>query len=398
MEVTMVKWICTVCNHVHEGETPPAFCPVCGVGPDKFVQGADDAGNEVSLFAEPQTLEDVRGRAREKLRGLCGVYKACDGQPDRLCQNETYGAPIGLGGAGAGAGFAANVNSLARLQLRMKLVGDHFVPDSRFDFFGKVLDMPIMGASTAGPGRYTEAMSEQDFCQATLRGCRLANTITWRGDTFFYTLEDHPGLNAIEAENGNGVPIFKPRAQDALKQLIERAEKAGCPAVGIDLDGCGSTIMARHGQPVFRKNAKELQALIDGTSLPFIVKGIMDPDDAEACVDAGAKVVSVSNHGGRVLDSTPGVADALPRIVERIGGKALITADGGVRTGYDVFKMLALGADAVLIGRDVIRAAIGAGDLGVKMHMTHLHKVLQRTMFMTGCPTLESIGSHVFTR
>ena len=167
------------------------------------------------------------------------------------------------------------------------------------------------------------------------------------------------------------------------------------PFVGVDLDGCGSTIMAKHGQPVFRKSKRELQELVRCTTLPFIAKGIMTPEDAEACVEAGVSIIAVSNHGGRVLDHTPGVAEVLPEIVDRVRGKAIITADGGVRTGYDVIKMLALGADAVLLGRDVIRAAVGAGTVGVRLHMERMHKTLKQAMFMTGCSDLSSISSDI---
>jgi 4-hydroxymandelate oxidase len=153
--------------------------------------------------------------------------------------------------------------------------------------------------------------------------------------------------------------------------------------------------MASAGQPVYRKSPEEIAELVGSTSLPFVCKGLMLADDALACVHAGAKVIAVSNHGGRVLDSTPGVAEALPPIAERVKGRALITADGGVRTGYDVLKMLALGADAVLIGRDVIRAAIGGGRQGVSLHMTHLRKTLAKAMLMTGCRSLADIGPDV---
>jgi 4-hydroxymandelate oxidase len=85
------------------------------------------------------------------------------------------------------------------------------------------------------------------------------------------------------------------------------------------------------------------------------------------------------------------VAEVLPEIAERLNKKVLVTADGGVRTGYDVFKMLALGADAVLIGRDVIRASVGAGSLGVRLHMERLLQTLKKSMMMTLCPGLGSI-------
>ncbi len=255
--------------------------------------------------------------------------------------------------------------------------------------------MPILGASTSGVSKYNDAISEDDFCVACVEGCRAAGTMTLRGDTFFYTVGDNPALRSIEKAGGWGIPIFKPRAQDSLKALIERAEKVGCPAVGVDLDGCGSSNFARAGKPVYKKTIADMRELVGFTDLPFIFKGIMDADDAEACVEAGAAVVAVSNHGGRVLDGTPGVAETLPSIVERLGGRAAITADGGVRTGYDVLKLLALGATAVLIGRDVIRAAIGGGPKGVELQMARLGSVLKKGMLMTGCPDLASIDRDI---
>jgi len=137
--------------------------------------------------------------------------------------------------------------------------------------------------------------------------------------------------------------------------------------------------------------------LTEFTSLPFIAKGIMTPEDAIECAEAGVRVVSVSNHGGRVLDCTPGVAEVLPEIVEKVAKSVLITADGGVRTGYDALKMLAMGADAVLIGRDVIRAAVGGGSLGVKFHMERLYLTLKRAMMMTRCPDIGAINTKIIT-
>jgi isopentenyl diphosphate isomerase/L-lactate dehydrogenase-like FMN-dependent dehydrogenase len=199
----------------------------------------------------------------------------------------------------------------------------------------------------------------------------------------------------MAACGGQGIAIFKPRSQDVLKQLLERAESLGCKAVGVDLDGCGSTNMAAHGQPVYKKSAKDIEELIKFTSLPFIAKGIMMPDEAQKCVDAGVSVVALSNHGGRVLDSTPGVATMLPLIRQRLGASAVITVDGGVRTGYDVLKMLALGANFVLLGRDIIRASVGAGTLGVKLHLEHIHSTLKKAMFMTGTKSVSMVDSKI---
>jgi 4-hydroxymandelate oxidase len=395
----MPKWFCTICFDEHEAENAPTACKACGAHQKSIVLGKNESADQVQGNFEvmPENLEQVRDAARKKLKGICAVYPACNGRDDKICQREAYGKPIGLGGAGSGASFTANVESLARLRLKTRLIGEPFEPDPGFRFFNMDLSLPVMGSSTAGVSRYNDSITELDFCRATIRGCREAGTLAWRGDTWFYTPEDNPALDALEMEGGHGIPIFKPRAQDVLKGLIERAEKANCPAVGVDLDGCGSTIMARYGQPVFRKTEKDLRELVESTSLPFIAKGIMTSEDAMACAEAGVRVVSVSNHGGRVLDHTPGVAEVLPEIVDSVGEKVLITADGGVRTGYDVIKMLALGADAVLIGRDVIRASVGAGSLGVRLHMERLIQTLKRAMMMTRCWDVSTIGRDILT-
>jgi len=343
----------------------------------------------------PQSLEQVRDLARKKLKGICAAYPSCDGSFDKICQREAYGKPIGLGGVGQGRSFRANAEALADIQLNMSVLGNHFEPETSCSFLGIDLEFPVLASSTAGVQKYNDALDETMFCTSVLKGSKEAGTIGLRGDTWFYTPEDNPSLNAMKACDGYGIPIFKPRAQDVLKQLIEKAEKYGCKAVGIDLDGCGSTIMALHGQPVFKKSVKDIEELVNFTTLPFIAKGIMIPEEALKCADAGASVIAVSNHGGRVLDSTPGVATLLPLIRKKLGDSVTITADGGVRTGYDVLKMLALGADAVFLGRDIIRAAVGAGTLGVKLHLEHIKKTLKKAMFMTGTKNLKMADSKI---
>ncbi|SLM28635.1 FMN-dependent dehydrogenase family protein (TIM barrel family protein) [Desulfamplus magnetovallimortis] len=387
----MVKWYCVNCHTEFDQKEHPGNCTTC-LADEKLVLNMEEG--------IPSTPEAIRDIARKRLKGLCAAYPSCDGNFDKVCQKEAYGKPIGFGGAGQGASFRNNAQALLNLKLKMRVVGEHVEPDTSIDFLGMKLDFPVMGSSTAGIEKYNSAMPEKDFCRAVVRGCREAGTIGWRGDTWFYTPENNPALEVLREENlknenGRGIPIFKPRAQDVLKKLINMAEEAGCPAVGLDLDGCGSTIMARHGQPVFRKSVKDLKELIEFTSLPFITKGIMCIEDAEACAEAGAKVVSVSNHGGRVLDATPGVAEVLPEIASSLKGKVFITADGGVRTGYDVIKMIALGADVVLLGRDIIRASVGAGALGVKIHMEHIRKVFKKAMFMTGQSSVKDIDQRI---
>ncbi len=381
----MNKWYCSVCHETSTGANKPDECGKCHSDHRMIM----DIGNV------PETLEQVRDLARKKLKGICAAYPLCDGSFDKICQKEAYGKPIGFGGAGQGRSFKANVEALGNIRLNMSVLGNHFEPDTSCSFLGIDLDFPVLASSTAGVERYNDAVDETMFCISVLKGSMEAGTIGLRGDTWFYTPENHPSLKAMEAVNGYGIPIFKPRSQDVLKKLIEKAENLGCKAVGIDLDGCGSTIMARHGQPVFRKSVKDIEELVNFSSLPFIAKGIMLPYEAQKCVDAGVAVISVSNHGGRVLDSTPGVAEMLPLIREKLGKSAVITADGGVRTGYDVLKLLALGANAIFLGRDIIRAAVGSGTLGVRIHLEHIRDTLKKAMFMTGIKNIDMADSRI---
>jgi 4-hydroxymandelate oxidase len=343
------------------------------------------------------TPEDVRNEARKKLKGICGVYRDCDGLPNRICQGQSYGGALGIGGIGAGYSFSNNVKALAGIHLKMKLISSHFVPDTSTTIFGKKVSMPVYGAPVTGVNSFggEDVITEEEFCRSTVLGCRDAGSIGWRGDTFTYTLENPYGLNAIKEAGGWGIKICKPRDQETLKQFIKIAEKVNAIAVGVDVDGCGSFAMAAHDKPVYRKTIAEIKDLSDSTGLPFIVKGVMCVEDAEAAAGAGADAVVVSNHGGRVLDHTPGTAEVLPDIIAALKGMILILVDGGVRTGYDVLKMLALGADGVLVGRDILRAAVGGGIEGVRVQMDYLKKTLGKAMLMTGCQSINDISKDV---
>jgi isopentenyl diphosphate isomerase/L-lactate dehydrogenase-like FMN-dependent dehydrogenase len=257
--------------------------------------------------------------------------------------------------------------------------------------------MPIMGASVAGVNSFggENVISEKEFCRAVVLGCKEAGTVGWRGDTYTYSLQNTFGLDAIAEADGWGVKIVKPRDQDTIKKLYSKAEKINCIAVGTDLDGCCSFAMNTHHQPVFKKSFNDLKELVSSTKLPVIFKGIMNIEDALIAQKAGAAAIVVSNHGGRVLDHTLGTAEVLPSIVEKLQNRLHIFVDGGIRTGYDVLKMLALGAEAVLVGRDIVRAAVGAGIYGVKTHMEYMQKTLSKAMKMTNCSCLKEITQDI---
>ncbi|HZW82666.1 MAG TPA: alpha-hydroxy-acid oxidizing protein, partial [Candidatus Deferrimicrobium sp.] len=164
---------------------------------------------------------------------------------------------------------------------------------------------------------------------------------------------------------------------------------------GVDVDGAGLITMALKGQPVGPKTPTELAELLKESKLPFIIKGIMSVDEAKLAVEIGAAAIVVSNHGGRVLDHTPGAAEVLPEIADAVGDRITILADGGVRSGADVLKLLALGAKAVLVGRPLITGAYGGGAEGVKLIVDTMTNELKQAMILTGCANVSEVKPSV---
>jgi isopentenyl diphosphate isomerase/L-lactate dehydrogenase-like FMN-dependent dehydrogenase len=346
---------------------------------------------------EKMTLKEVRDNAKDKLKGICGVYKVCDGQPGRLCMGQKYGEPIGMGGAGKGLGFWANTKALDEIKLIPRLIAPHFEPEMKTTIFGEDISFPILSSSLSGvKASMGGLISEFEFACSVLSGARDSGTLGLIGNTAIDG-EELTGIKAVE-NVGCGIPIFKPQSNQRLLELIIMAEKANATAVGVDVDGCGSTVWEKWGKPVYKKSAPDLKELVYSTDLPFIVKGIMCVEDALEVMDLGIAGIDVSNHGGRVLDSTQGVAEVLPDIVKAVKGKVTITAGGGVRTGFDVLKMIALGADGVLIGRDMVRAALGGEAQGVKLHFDYLKSDLRRAMLLANCKNIDDIDGRIIIR
>ncbi len=131
----------------------------------------------------------------------------------------------------------------------------------------------------------------------------------------------------------------------------------------------------------------------DAAGMPVVLKGVLRPDDAERAVDAGASGIIVSNHGGRQLDTTLAGIDALPPIVDAVGGSVDLLVDGGVTRGWDVAKALALGADAVLVGRHVLWGLARGGADGAEAVLQQLIAELDSTLALLGCPRAADLDS-----
>ncbi|MEW6697415.1 MAG: alpha-hydroxy-acid oxidizing protein [Bacillota bacterium] len=333
-------------------------------------------------------LKTIRNQAKEQLKGYCRVCPICDG---RACSGEVPG----MGGTGTGVSFRNNLTALASYSLNMRTLHGAKDPSTETELFGTKLSSPIMAAPMTGtPYNMGPVITEREFIGMIVSGSKQAGTLGWSGDgadPAMYT----SGLEAIAAEEGFGIPVIKPREQKVIIECIRRAEAAGAKAVGVDIDGAGLVTMALKGQPVGPKTLEEIKELVASTKLPFILKGIMTVDEAEQAVEIGTGAIVVSNHGGRILDCTPGAADVLPAIAAAVKGKVTILADGGVRTGVDVLKLLALGADGVLVGRPLVIGAYGGGAEGVKMLLNKMAAELKQAMILTGCSTIQDINQRV---
>ena len=336
-------------------------------------------------------LEEVRQEAKRKLGPVCIVCAACNGV-------HCAGQMPGMGGVGTGASFKNNYNALAAYRLNMRTLHTVAEPELGVSLFGHRLALPVLTAAVAGGKmNLNGAIGEEDLAWAMVAGAKAAGTLAMTGDGPL-PLFLESGLAAIARAGGYAIPIIKPRPVGQIIERAQRAADAGAVAVGIDVDAACLLPMMRAGQPVGPKPLDELRELVARLPLPLVLKGIMPADEAEIAVTAGAAGIVVSNHGGRSLDHLAGTAEVLPEIARAAKGKIAILADGGVRSGVDVLKMLALGADAVLVGRPLAIAAVGGGEEGVALAFRRFAEELRVAMVLTGCPSPAYAGPHLVRR
>ena len=186
---------------------------------------------------------------------------------------------------------------------------------------------------------------------------------------------------------------------ETIREKMELVKASGSFAVAMDIDGAGLPFLKNLTPPAGSKTVDELREVAEMAGVPFIIKGIMTRRGALKAKDAGAAAIVVSNHGGRVLDQCPATAEVLEEIALAVGDSMKIFVDGGIRSGVDVFKALALGADAVIIARPFVTAVYGGAEEGVKSYIEKLGTELEDTMKMCGVTSLEEIDRDcVWTR
>ncbi|MDU4859607.1 MAG: alpha-hydroxy-acid oxidizing protein [Terrisporobacter othiniensis] len=335
--------------------------------------------------------KDMLKEARENLNGSCRVCKVCNGV---VCAGEVPG----MGGKDSGSAFVENFKSLQDVKINMRVIHNVSNPDTSVELFGKKMKAPIFAAPITGTTlNMGGKISEKEYITPVVEGCIESGIFPMVGDTAVDSfLMDN--LDVLKENNGQGIVFIKPWENHDIIKKIKLAEEAGAFAVGVDVDACGLVTLSMHGKTVVPKDVEALKELKAATKLPFIVKGIMTVEDAMLAVEAGVDAIVVSNHGGRVLDCTPGAADVLPAIAQAVDGKLTVLVDGGVRSGVDVVKLIGLGADGVLIGRPFVTASFGGGREGVEMYVKKIVGEFEATMRLTGCQTVGDIDGKVIYR
>lgn len=352
------------------------------------VAQAAETEKKIRPLTGKMTYEEVRNRAREMMMPRCYVCPECNGR------GPCIGQVPGFGGMGANRGFQANYDSLAAVQLNSRVVHGVHVPDTSIDFFGTKISMPVVAAPTGGTTyNMGGKLTEEEFVTAICEGCSKAGTLGAVADGIGDPLPVfEKRLDTLKRLGYKAIVGLKPRLNKDIIERMRLAEKAGVVALTIDLDSAGRAARATKGQTVEPKTLEQLKELVKASRLPLLFKGIMTPDEAELCIQAGAAGIVVSNHGGRTLADTPGTAAVLPQIADVVKGRCYIMVDGTVARGTDVEKYLALDAQCTLAGRHFVRAAHGGLADGVKLFANRLQSELAVAMTLTGAQRVTDIN------
>lgn len=327
-----------------------------------------------------EVLENARSRST-----MCKVCPECNGL---ACK----GMVPGPGGKGDGKSFTNCLTYLKNIDIMMNPIFDNTAgQDASIELFGKTFSMPAMAAPCGGAKlNFGSTLTDYEMTEAMVLGSLAAGTISFTPDAPLDEMFLH-GIEMTKRTGGMAVPTIKPWKNERILHHIGLAEDAGAVAVCCDVDSAGLINLKLLGKPVDPKSAKDLELLINATKLPFIIKGVVTPEAVKLAADLGAYGVVISTHGGRIIPDAPATASMIAECRAAVGDRIKIFVDGGIRTGGDVYKCIALGADAVLIGRPVCHAAIGGYAEGVELYWEKIKGELYDNMLITGCNTLADI-------
>jgi isopentenyl diphosphate isomerase/L-lactate dehydrogenase-like FMN-dependent dehydrogenase len=319
--------------------------------------------------------------------------------------------PLGYfaGGAGDERTLRRNVTAYAEWELLPRVLVDVADVDASVELFGSRLSMPVAVAPVAFQ-RLAHVDGEEGMARAAGRAGTAMCLSTIATATPASVAAAAPGTT-------RWFQLYCFRDRAVTEALLTEAVESGYEAIaltvdapfagrrerdlrsGFQVDVPTPSVQAAIGsdRPVSVREVFDLvdpsldwdslAALVGGCELPVVLKGLMRPDDAELAIEAGAAGVVVSNHGGRQLDGVPPTVDALPEVVDAVAGRAPVLVDGGVRRGTDVLVALALGADAVLVGRPALWGLTVGGETGAAAVLELLKAEVELALALLGCRT-----------
>lgn len=330
------------------------------------------------------TYQEAVTAARGQVGPYCKACPVCNGV---ACKNFMPGP----GAKGTGTGFVRNVQKWQSICLNMDTIGENKPIDTTLNLFGHSFKIPVFAAPVGAlPLHYGDKMNDLVYNDLLVSACHAAGILAFTGDGTDPAVVEG-SVKAIAKVDGMGIPTIKPWDVGTLAKKFELAKAADPMAIAMDIDAAGLPFLKNQDPPAGSKTVAELREIATIAGKPFILKGIMTVNAAKKAVDAGASAIVVSNHGGRVLDYCPSTAEVLGDIADAVGNDVTVLVDGGIRSGVDVFKALALGADGVLIGRPFVPVIYGAEAEGVAAYVDYLQAGLEDTMAMCGAHTLDEI-------
>jgi isopentenyl diphosphate isomerase/L-lactate dehydrogenase-like FMN-dependent dehydrogenase len=323
--------------------------------------------------------------------------------------------PLGYfaGGAGDERTLRRNVAAYADWELLPRVLVDVADVDASVELFGSRLSMPVAVAPVA-----FQRLAHDDGEEGMARAAGRAGTAMCLSTIATAT----PATVAAAApDTHRWFQLYCFRDRAVTEALLAEAVESGYEAIaltvdapyagrrerdlrtGFQVDVPTPSVQAAIGsdRPVSVREVFDLvdpsldwdslAALVEGCELPVLLKGLMRPDDAELAIEAGAAGVVVSNHGGRQLDGVPATVDALPDVADAVAGRIPVLVDGGIRRGGDVLVALALGADAVLVGRPALWGLAVGGEDGATAVLELLKREFELGLALLGCRTPAAI-------
>lgn len=338
-------------------------------------------------------FQEVIENARGNLGSVCKACPVCNG---RACGNKIPGP----GAKGIGDTAIRNYEKWQDIRINMDTICGHETPDTSLELFGKKFKYPFFaGPVGAVTLHYGDKYNDVTYNNTLVKGCRDSGIAAFTGDGANPAVMQ-AACDAIAAADGIGVPTVKPWNMELVFEKLDICKKSGCFAIAMDIDAAGLPFLKNMNPPAGSKTVEELAEIVKKAEVPFIVKGVMTVSGAFKAKEAGAAAIVVSNHGGRVLDQCPATAEVLADIVDALKGSGVkVIVDGGIRTGVDVFKALAIGADAVIIARPFVTAVYGGAEEGVAAYVEKIGAELEDAMTMCGAKSLGDINrSMVFIK